>query len=328
MPRGLLQEIHMLPMNVLPRRSCLLGAALACLVGCGGVPQKDLKLGMRPIELWQFTRSVERYERKDLGLVLAGEAACCMPFGVRQAFVVRLAKDAMEAEVWALECDSSPEAYGVFAALRANAGVGTDVQAGAAAQLRENTVRAWKGRYVLMVKGLQNLEGEQLVGLADLILQPIEDASVMPPLVRALPERNLVAGSQLLFRYRSTLDLVWRFEDRDPLRLGTPADGPPVAEGVYALYMFDRWDVNLMVVAYKDAARAAEVEKDLVARVRKGTESYRFTGRFHEAKRPDETTALITRRGGLLMFVPSTKTSAAAKGVVNEMLLGLAPEAE
>jgi hypothetical protein len=177
-----------------------------------------------------------------------------------------------------------------------------------------------------VLKNVQNLEGEALVLLADAILRPIEEPSVMPRLARALPPQNLVPGSEVLFRSRRSLELAWRFEQSDLLDLGDPAGGTIAAEGVYAQYIFDRADANLFVIEYKDPARAAAVEKAVVELMRKGAEVYRHTEQFHEVKRPDGGTALARRRGALLVVVPSTNAAAAVKAIVNEMLLRLDPE--
>ncbi len=299
------------------------GGVLACLVGCGGVPERDLQLGARPIEGWRFARNVERYEGDDLGLVLAGDAKEYASLGVERAFLGRLARGDAEVEVCALECRSSAAAFGAFTVLRARAGTGTQVAAGAAAVLGNDAVRAWKGRYVLIVKNAQNLEGDALALLADTLLAPIEEPSVKPLLARALPEEGLVAGSEVVFRSRRTLALAWRMDDIDMFELGEPGGGVPVAEGVYAQYMFDRVDASLFVARYGDAALAAAVEKAIVERMRKGAEIYRNTEQFHEVKRPDGGTTLARRRGALLIVVPSTRAPTAAKRVVGELLTGL-----
>ncbi len=303
--------------------------ALAFLAGCGGSPpRKDLDLGPQALHPWEAVRGVERYGRGDLGLMLAGEAEICLPFGVVGAHVVRLAHAGKEADLCALECDSPEEAFGAFAALRAGKGIGRNVEAGAAAVLHGDEIRAWKGRHVAIVKNVTGMESEDLIRAAGAVLAPLTEPSSMPRLVQALPRRNMMAGSELAFVYRRTIEMVWRTDGEDALKLGDYGSDAPAAEGAWAQYMFDRCDGSLCVIVYKDRERASAVEKEFVERMRKGSELYRRTERFHEMRRKDDTTALACRRGACLVLVPPTRVPVAMKAVAGELMLALPGDRE
>ncbi|HAK95313.1 MAG TPA: hypothetical protein DCM87_09985 [Planctomycetes bacterium] len=306
------------------RRAWAVSGALACLAGCGGSPpRKDIDLGPQALLPWQAVRGIEHYGREDLGLALAGDAEICLPFGAVGAHVVRLAHEGREADLCALECGSPEEAFGAFAALRAAKGIGRSVPAGAAATLHDGVIRAWKGRYVVTVRNVAGMGDDDLIRAAGTALAPLTEPSRLPPLVRALPRRNLMAGSELAFVYRRTLALAWDSGGEDILRLGDHGVDAPAAEGALAQYMFDRCDGSLCVIAYKDRDRASAVEKDFVERMRKGAALYRRTERFHEMQREDGATALACRRGAYLVLVPPTRVPAAMKAVAGELLRAL-----
>ena len=299
-------------------------SGLVCLAGCqDSPPRRDIDFGPQALRPWRAVRGVEHYGRGEIGLVLAGDAEICQPFGVVGAQVARLAEEGREVELCALECGSPEEAFGAFAALRAAKGIGRNVAAGAAAALRDGVLRAWKGRYVVIVTNVAGMADDDLVRAAGAVLAPLAEPSRLPPLVQALPRRNLMAGSELAFADRRTLALAWDSGGEDLLRLGDWGVDAPAAEGALAQYVFDRCDGTLCVIAYKDRDRAAAVEKDYVERLRKDATLYRHTERFHEMQRKDGATALASRRGAYLVLVPPTRAPAAMKTVAGELLRAL-----
>ena len=67
-------------------------SGLVCLAGCqDSPPRRDIDFGPQALRPWRAVRGVEHYGRGEIGLVLAGDAEICLPFGVVGAQVARLA---------------------------------------------------------------------------------------------------------------------------------------------------------------------------------------------------------------------------------------------
>jgi hypothetical protein len=266
---------------------------------------------------WTPLGPPEVYGRKDLDLAIGKSAEHCLPYRFEEAQVSTMKWEEATAEVMLCRCRSTEQAFGLFTARRAEARVGRALDdVGALASSDGETVRAWKGRYDLIVRstGAAAAREEHLIGLARTLCDQIIEESRKPKLVRALPVDNLVPGSEVYFKFNPTLRLVWQFRDPDFLKLGDAVDGAPVAEGVYAQYLFAVNDANIFILRYRDPELAARVaDRFILELYRPGSRTYRDRGSLKEAEQPNGAWAIACRRGPFAILIPPTKADAEIK---------------
>ncbi len=309
-----------------------LSAAL-WLAGCSSAPSglplraPDLNLGELDISPWQASTPMARYGPEDLELVVGEAALHCTPYDIEEAQVLKAVWHNVEAELILYRCRSSQEAFGLYTALQARAGVGHAVAVGAAATAQKDGVRAWNGRYCLTVTSSGTVPaGERdLIPLARSVIDTVKELSRKPALVRALPVDNLLPGTELYFRTAETLDLVWQFRHApDLLRLEAGADGQPAASGVYAQYMFTT-EANVFPLFYRDPDVAEQVVNRFVEEIyRPKARTFQDFRSLKELEVGADTWALAYHNARLIVLVPPTKAHAEVKHLIRQFVANLA----
>jgi hypothetical protein len=303
------------------------------LGGCAGTSTPDLPPWAPPLDLarldigpWTPAGTVERYAHRDLELVLGENAAHAAGFGIEELQVLPVARDDREAEIRLYRCRSSPEAFALYTVWQALTALGHAVPIAPEASAREGAVRAWKGRYHLAVRstGPVPVDKEPLVALARSILEKIAELSRKPTLVRALPLENLLPGSELCFRSRPTLNLVWKFREPDLLGLDQGAENEPAARGIYAQYMFNQ-EANLFVLWYRDPALAARAAERFVGEeYGRGAKTYRHQDALAEAELADGSWAIAFQKNRIALLVPPTHAREEMRTVIRRYVVNLA----
>jgi hypothetical protein len=319
-------------------RTILVGLSWCLVSGCGApgggpdLPAKGPPLALTDLAAapWTLASAIETYGRRDVDLVLGQLAVVCLAYGFEQLQVGTYAHSDLSAEIGLYRCESSEQAYGLFTAQRAQVRAGHAVEAGAAGTSDGTSVRVWRGCYLLTVRTVGPVPADEatLVALAARLADQIAERSTPPRLVRALPQGDLVPGSDLYFRFDPALRLVWDFREPDMLRLGADVTSAPAAVGVYAQYLYAVNDANIFIILYRDPEVAAAVAETFLGKLYRPTAvTYRDRGALKEAELAGGTWAYSFRKGPLVVLIPPTRAVEEIKDTMYEYIDNLTDDA-
>lgn len=305
------------------------------LSGCGTAPVRTpfppLSLAETNLAPWEVAGPVEHYTKQEVDLVLPGHAPVFQSYDIKDIQAVKLGSPAGGVSLVLFECGASHEAFGLYSVQRAQTGLmalqdleDTDLAGHAeiCATTDDAKVLGWQGRFCLTVTALPDRinSGRDLTALAFRLLGGRRGAQVKPKIARPLPEEGLNATSVLYFKKAAALALACTVPEHFLLKI----DDAPKTFGVYAHYMFTRYDAEFIAVYYPDNDAAEEVSKKLTDFYRQRAKKYRHSpSGLQEAQFDKNYWMLLWQKGRLLLYVPPTLGVRPARELIQKYLNNL-----
>ncbi len=239
--------------------SCWTLILLLALAGCGTGTDDSVLTGAFPpagdVPGWMPDGDVRTFDEETLFDLVNGQADAFFVYGFERAATRRYvgADEAkIHVEVWQLTTPA--DAYGLFTANVAGtpvAGFGNDGDADPGRRLT-----FWQNRYFVNVRALQETDNAELETFARYTSSALPAGGSPPDLLDRLPPDGLAARPRFFHEEISIQDVLW-LGGENLLSLS------PETDGLLARYERDGTNGCLLLVAYPDAAGAADARAAL-----------------------------------------------------------------
>jgi hypothetical protein len=220
------------------------------LLASGALSSNILPSVQDAVPGWQLDGSPKRYDSDTLFDFMNGAADLYFTYGFESLTVGQYVNDeaqALQIEVYGTA--SEADAYGLFT----YNSYGEPIDLGVDGELDSGYRLAfWQSRHYVQIVARETVDDDILRAFGRAVASALPGGGQRPSLVDALPQEGLDSSSVRFFREKMALDnLLWLGSD-DVLGLG------PDVEGLVAHYARDGQDVDLLLVTFPDAQRAAQ----------------------------------------------------------------------
>jgi hypothetical protein len=241
--------------------TCLL---LALSAGCGSARNTPAAADLAPPEQalpatdavpgWAQVEAPRTYDHDTLYDFMDGAADLYFTYAFEQLAVADYqGSDGGSVRVEIYRTTTPADAYGLFTY---NA-YGEPLDLGAEGRQGENGLAFWQDHNCVLVTARNAVDGTTLRAFGEAVSEALPAGGAAPQIAASLPPEGLVSGSVRYFHEQMALDNFLWLGPENVLGLG------PDTEGVVATYELDAGRATLLLVAFRDTARAQDARQGL-----------------------------------------------------------------
>jgi hypothetical protein len=229
---------------------------VACRARPAALPEpRDVLPAPDAISGWHRRDESTTYDRESLSNFAGDAVAPYLSYGFKELAVGHYTNtngDIVQVEVYRLATDA--DAYGLLA--RNSRGESIDL--GVDGELDKGYRLAfWQSRTFVQIVAQSQLDDQILVAFGEAVSSALPEGGQRPSLVEALPTEGMGPGKARFFREKMAPGSMFWVGSEDVL------DPDMDTEGVLAHYEIDGRRIDLMLIAYPNAARAQKAESGL-----------------------------------------------------------------